>query len=502
MVMYDTSMRGPPGQATPGGGRRVYEPLIDGRAHSTSKVTDVVHPYDGTKVGSIGVGTRRDAEAAIEAAGLAFEKWSRTPAHTRAAKLQAVASLIEDRSDLLAWAITAELGKPIRDSEGEVRRSSGIVRRAAEEAVRFAGEVIPTDGYEGSESRFAFTMRVPLGTVACIVPFNFPVSSILHKVAPALAAGNSVVIKPASATPVSAILLGEIFADAGMPPGTVNVVPGPAAEVGAELVGSDRVAMVSFTGSARAGVEIRRHAGYKRVQLEMGGNSGVIVHSDADLAAAARTVAHQGTSCAGQVCLAVQRVYVQESVSSEFLQLLLSEFQRLKIGDPFDRSTDVGPLVNEGEAKRIEAWISEARTQGATVETGGERIAAIVQPTILTHTSPSMRIVAEELFGPAVALSDYRSIDDAIDLVNNSIYGLQAGVFTSNVATAFHAARGVQAGGVMINDGPRYRIDSMPYGGTKMSGIGREGTRYAMEEMTDVRVVVFNNPPAGRQSSP
>lgn len=467
--------------------------FIGGEERSPKRRMDVTHPFDGSVVATVGNATAEEIGDAVAAAERAFPIWSETPAWRRAEILERAAEILEERAEDFATTITAELGKPIRESRSEAARSPRILRRAAEEAKRFHGEIVQMDAYPGAEKRFGYTMRVPLGPIVCVTPFNFPMSVVLHKVAPVLASGNTTVVKPASRTPLTALKIARAFADAGLPAGVLNVVTGSGGAAGPTLVGDPRVAMVAFTGSAPVGLEIQRLAGYKRVQLELGSNAAVIVNRDGDLAAAAKACVAQGFGNAGQVCIAVQRVYAHEAVFEELLALMRKGTSVLHVGDPWDDGTDVGPMVSEDAATRIESWVREAVAGGAKVGAGGTRSGAVYQPTIVEEARPGMKVVSDEVFAPVVVPMRFKEIEQAFDLVNDTPYGLQAGIFTRDIQTAFRATKRLRVGGVIVNDGPRFRVDHMPYGGTKLSGIGREGVRYAMEEMTEPRVVVFND---------
>ena len=467
--------------------------FVDGGWVEGERRLEVHNPYDGRLAGTVADATPGELDQVLDSSQRGFGKWSAMPAHARADVLFAAAAALERRSEDVAQTITVELGKPIRDSRLEASRSPKVLRRAAEEAKRFHGDVVQMDATAGAESRFGFTLRVPLGPIACITPFNFPMSSVLHKIAPALAAGNSAIVKPASATPLTALLIGEIMHEAGLPAGVLNVVTGSGDTVGARLVQDQRVRMVAFTGSAAVGMRLQAAAGFKRVQLELGSNGAIVVHDDADLAAAATTAVRQGFNSAGQVCIAIQRVYVQRRIYDEFVERVVAATNSLVVGDPFDEATDIGPLVNEAAAARTQSWVEEAAAGGAQVLTGGRAEGAVYHPTVIVGATPEMSVVCKEVFAPVIVIAPYDEFDEALDAVNSSEYGLQAGVFTRHLQLAFRAVKRLEVGAVMINDGPRFRVDYMPYGGMKQSGIGREGVRYAMDEMSDLRTVVIND---------
>jgi acyl-CoA reductase-like NAD-dependent aldehyde dehydrogenase len=352
--------------------------------------------------------------------------------------------------------------------------------------------MVPLEATVGSENRLAFTLRVPVGVVCAITPFNFPINMVAHKVAPALAAGNAIVLKPASYTPIVAAKLCAILAEAGLPPGWLNMVVGPGDSVGNALLADSRIGFYTFTGSVPVGETLKRTIGLRRCTLELGSNSAVIVHDDADVATAATQCALKGFSYAGQVCLSVQRILVHQAVAEAFTGKLVSVAQGLRVGDPKEQDTDIGPMISEGEARRAESWIQEAVAQGASLLSGGQRNGAFLTPTVLGSVEPHMRVVCQETFAPIVAVQTYETLDEALSRANDSEYGLQAGIFTRSLAVAMTAARSLQVGGVMINDTSFYRAGQMPYGGVKRSGMGREGPRYAIEEMMELRLVVLN----------
>lgn len=468
-----------------------YGLLIGGRWTTPNGTSEVRNPFSGEPVFRVSVAGKSDVERAIDAAAAAFTIWSETPAHERSRILHRAADLIAERREDLARTIVLEAGKPIRDARGEVTRAMQTFRFAAEEAKRLYGETVPMDAAIGSEKRVGITFREPIGVIGAISPFNFPLNLVAHKVAPALATANTIVLKPAPATPATALQLGEILAEAGLPGGAFNIVTG-GPEVGEALVASEKLAMVTFTGSLPVGRAIRDRAGMKRILLELGSNSATIVHEDADLDAAARALAKAAFAYAGQVCISVQRIIVHEAVQQRFLSLFLPMVQALKVGDPAAEDTDIGPMIDERSAQRATAWIEEAIAGGAKPLVEGKREGAMVWPWVLTGVEREMKIVCEEAFAPVVTIQSYTDFDRAIDLVNDSQYGLQAGVFTTNLNLAFKAGKRIRTGGVIVNDTSNYRVDHMPYGGLKGSGMGREGVRYAMDEMTETKLVAFN----------
>lgn len=396
------------------------------------------------------------------------------------------------RESEFAQLIAREAGKPYKDALAEVRRGQETLNYSAIAAKTLAGEEVPIGGNPGAERRVAVTLRKPYGVVLAITPFNFPLNLVLHKVGPALASGNAVIVKPAPATPLTSLALADLFAESGLPAGWLQVLCGLGPDLGQRLVSDPRVGCISFTGSARVGQDIRQAAGLKPVVLELGNNSANIVHSDADVDVVASLLAQKTYAYAGQMCISVQRIYVQRSVYPEFEEKFLEATRRMVVGDPEDSRTDVGPMIDEPAVDRVEAWLHEAVSQGANVLHSGERRRSLLGPSVLTDVAPAMRVVAEEVFAPVAGLVVYDDFDEALSWTNQSRYGLQAGVFTHSLDLAWRAARILEMGGVIINDSSAYRADNMPYGGVKDSGIGREGPEYAIYEMTYPTAVVFN----------
>jgi acyl-CoA reductase-like NAD-dependent aldehyde dehydrogenase len=413
------------------------------------------------------------------------------PGFERAALLRRVAALIERDIRSLAELMTRETGKAIRDSEGEIRRSMETFTLAAEEAIRIEGRHVPLDGSAMGAGKMAFLMPFPVGVVAAITPFNAPFNLASHKIAPSIAAGNTMVLKPPPQAPLIVHRLVELVVEAGAPAGMLNTVYG-GAEIGAALAADARVDFITFTGSSRAGAAIKAASGLRRVALELGGNGATIVHDDADLPAAAAVCARNSMRLAGQSCISVQSVYVQESVADAFLGLIEAEVRKMKLGDPLDPATDVGTLIDEAAARRVEGWVQEAALGGARIAVGGHRHGAAYEPTLLANLKPKMKVVCEEVFGPVVNVIAYKTPADAFAAINASPYGLQAGIFTRSNEVTFAAIRGLRVGGVIVNGSSTWRTDQLAYGGVKASGIGREGPRYAIEEMTEQRLIVFN----------
>lgn len=411
------------------------------------------------------------------------------PLHARQRILRTVSDELTRRREDLAHVLAREAGKPIRHARAEVSRAAVTFSLAAGETAALKGEAMPLDVSPNGERRLGITRRMPLGAIAGITPFNFPLNLVAHKVAPALASGNAIVVKPASATPLSALRLAEIIHEAGAPPGACNVIPCTATDAAA-LVTDERIAMVSFTGSAQVGWGIKGSCGKKKVCLELGGNAAVIVEPDADLHAAIPRIVSGGYAYAGQVCISVQRVYVHESAMETFLPAYVERVQSLKVGNPLDEETDVGPVIDDAAADRIEAWIREAVDAGGRLLLGGRRTGRLIAPAVLADVPESCAVVCEEAFAPLTVVEPYADLTDALNAVNRSRFGLQAGVFTGSLATAFRAFAALEVGGVVINDSSVFRVDSMPYGGVKDSGFGREGVASAILEMTEPRLMV------------
>ncbi len=464
--------------------------FIDGRHQSTLEYYPVIHKYRKVPMAEVAQASPEDLNQAVDAAHRAFRRrWS---IHERSRVLERAADLLGDHAEEFALLIAQEAGKPLKESRVEVMRGQQTLRYSALAAKTLKGMEVPIAGNPGSERRLAFTIRKPYGVTLAITPFNFPLNLVLHKVGPALAAGNPVVLKPAPATPLTALKLAELLHEAGVPAGYINVVTGQSPEIGERLVKDSRVELITFTGSASVGQSIRGQAGLRPVLLELGNNSANIVHEDADIEAAARILAARAFGYAGQVCIAVQRIYVHHPVWKAFRSAIERATRELVVGDPEDPRTDVGPMINEAAAERAESWYREALGAGAHALVEGSRQGAMFSPALLEDVAPSLRMMSEEVFAPLAGLVPYHDIDEAIAWANESRYGLQAGIFTQNLGVAMNAAQNLEVGGVMINDSSSYRADNMPYGGIKESGIGREGPEFAIEEMTYPTVIVFN----------
>ncbi len=451
----------------------------------------VWNPFDGKDVARVAAAARSMAERAVAAAVEGFEVTRLLPAFERAAILARASAGIAAAKDEIARTITAENGKPIKWSRVEVDRAVHTFHAASGEAERLGGDVVPLDVRAGLEGAFGIVRRVPVGPVLAISPFNFPLNLVAHKLAPAIAAGCSIVLKPASRTPLTALLLARVLAESGLPKGALSVLP-CSREVGDVLVADERFRVVSFTGSADVGFGIKARAGKKPAVLELGGNAAVIVHSDADLDRAAERCAIGAFAYAGQVCISVQRVLVHESVHDAFTSRLVERTRSIGVGDPSADSVDVGPMIDDDNAARIEGWIAEARAGGANVWCGGTRSGRLVAPAVLSGVPDSASLAREEAFGPTVDVSPYARLDDAIAAVNRSRFGLQAGVFTSDLEVALRAFDGLDVGGLILNDAPTFRVDTMPYGGVKDSGLGREGVAYAIEHFTERKLLAIH----------
>ena len=463
--------------------------LIGGKWVETGEWMEVRSPYDDSLVGRVARGGAAETGQALDAAEIAMRE--PLPAHVRASILDRVAHLLDERSDEAARTICAEAGKPLKAARVEVSRAVSTFTMAAVEARTLSGDVIPMDASLAGTGKIAFTIRQPIGVVGAISPFNFPLNLVAHKIAPALAAGCAVVLKPASQTPLSALLLAELELEAGLPPGWINVVSGAAGAIGDVLVADERVKLITFTGSASVGWKLRERAVRKRVNLELGNATPVIVSGDADLEDAASRLAANAFSFAGQSCISVQRIYIERSAYDAFLDRFLPRVEALKVGDPADEETDVGPLISTAERDRVITWIDEARSAGADVLTGGALEGDLLRPTVIAAAPPEAKVSCEEVFGPVSTVTPYDSLDEAIALANGTPYGLQAGVFASDVKVALRAARELEFGGVTVNEAPTFRADQMPYGGVKDSGNTREGPAYAVREMTEERLVVL-----------
>ena len=468
-----------------------YGALIGGQWQKTGDVIEIRSPYNDALVALVHRAGPEQIERAIAAATDAFEVTRKLPTWKRAEVLEKINAGISARREDFARTIALEAGKPIKNARLEVDRAIFVFKVAAEESKRIYGEIVPLDWLPGTEGREAQIRHVPLGPIAGITPFNFPLLLVAHKVAPALAAGDPIVIRPASQTPLSALKLGEVILESGWPDGGFSILPSTT-QAAAALVEDERIRLLTFTGSPAVGWGLKSHAGRKRVTLELGGNAGVIIHRDADLNYAAERVTWGGFSYAGQSCISVQRVYVHADIFEAYADNFIPRVKALKAGDPLDETTDVGPVIDRGAAERIETWVDEARHGGAQVLAGGKRKDSLWQPTVLASLQPTMRVSCQEVFAPLVGLYRYTDVRDAITAVDNSDFGLQAGLFTHDLNVVQAAFNEINVGGLNINDVSTFRIDHMPYGGVKQSGTGREGLRYAIEEMSELKLLTFN----------
>lgn len=466
--------------------------LIGGEWTETKEYSVLRSPYSQEVIAEIPVATVEETDKAIATAYQAREVMKKMPAFKRAQILETVARLLEERTNEAAKIISLESAKPISTALAEVARTVETYKFAAEEAKRIYGETIPLDAAQGGVNRIGYTVREPIGVIGAITPFNFPMNLVAHKVGPAIAAGNTIVLKPASQTPLSSFFIAELFLEAGLPEGSLNVVTGSGRVVGDVLVKDPRVSMITFTGSPGVGIGIRNKAGLKRVTLELGSNAALIVDKGIDLDKVISRCVTGAFSNQGQVCISLQRIYVLEEAYDEFVDKFLDKTKELKIGDPLDPTTDISALISPSEVERTLNWIHEAKQGGATIAVGGVADGNVLQPTVILNAENTLKVSCQEVFAPIVLINKVSTIEEAVELVNDSTYGLQAGIYTNNVDTALGVSEKLHVGGVMINDIPTFRVDHMPYGGVKESGTGREGLKYAVEEMTEMKLVVWN----------
>lgn len=468
-----------------------YKLLIAGEWVGGGTLLEVTNKYNGKVVGTLPSASSEMLDAAIAAAERAEDVMAEMPAHKRADILLRTAALIRERADDLAKTIAAEAGKAMKFARAEVDRAQSTFTIAAEEAKRLHGETFPLDAVPSGEGYFGFFTRRPVGVIAAISPFNFPLNLVAHKVAPAIASGNTLVLKPATTTPLTAVKLCEILMEAGLPPGVINLVAGSGSTVGEWLVSDPRVDKVTFTGSPPVGAHILAVAGIKKVTLELGNTSPVIVAPDADLDFVAKRCALGAFYNSGQVCISVQRIYSQKQVFEPFAEKFVKATEAMVVGDPLDERVDVGPMIDSKEVDRIEGWVNEAQGSGAKVLTGGKRDGTVYYPTVLAGVEPDMKVVAEETFAPVASVISSDDFESALQQANDSKFGLQVGVFTNDVNRVFRAIKRLNFGGVIVNDTPNFRADHMPYGGNRQSGLGREGVRFAMEDMTNIQMVAI-----------
>lgn len=470
-----------------------YGYLVNGKWMKGEKKREVKSPYNDEVVGVINIPTPNESKEAIDGAQKAFEKFRNAPSYERREILRKIAEGIEKRKEEFARTLVEEGGKPLKTARAEVGRAVMTFTVAAEEANRFsAGDLVPIDIIPGAEGRFGVTRRFPLGIVMGISPFNFPLNLVAHKVGPSIASGNAMILKPASQTPISSLKLGELAMEAGLPHGGLNILPLPGSQI-EPVIEDDRIRKVSFTGSDEVGWKLMEKFTKKKVTLELGGNAATIIDEDPpDMDFAASRNAYGAFYQAGQSCISVQRMYVHEKIFDKFLDKFVSATKALKLGDPMLEETDVGPVIDTDSADRIMKWIEEALDSGAEMLTGGHRDGRLIEPTVLTNVPPTCNVSCNEVFGPVVHIERYKDFDEALSWVNNTRYGLQAAVFTKDMKKAFKAYNALDYGGVIVNDFPSFRVENMPYGGIKDSGVGREGLRYAIEEMTELKLLVVN----------
>jgi acyl-CoA reductase-like NAD-dependent aldehyde dehydrogenase len=468
-----------------------YKLLIDGQWIGGGNELEVKNKYNGEIVGVLPAARREDLDAALAAAERAEDLMADMPSYKRAEILLRTAVLMRERADDLAKTIAAEAGKALKFARAEVERAASVFTIAAEEAKRIHGETIPLDAVPSGEGYFGYWTRRPVGVIAAISPFNFPLNLVAHKVAPALAAGNTLVLKPATTTPLAAVKLCQILQDAGLPAGAINLVVGSGGTVGEWLITDERVDKITFTGSPEIGRHILAVAGIKKVTLELGNNSPVVVAPDADLDFVAKRCALGAFYNSGQVCISVQRIYSQKQVYEPFTEKFVKATEAMVVGDPLDERVDVGPMIDSKEVDRIESWVKEAQSSGAKLLTGGKREGTVYYPTVLSNVDADMKVIAEETFGPVASVISSDDFESALQQANDSKFGLQVGVFTNDVNRVFKAVRKLNFGGVIVNDTPNFRADHMPYGGNRQSGLGREGVKFAMEDMTNIQLVAI-----------
>lgn len=463
--------------------------IIGGKYRCSPDIRNIINPYTGEIIDCVAFAGENDIRDALDLADKGSQITKNLTPFKRAAILHSIADSLAMHEELLIKTLVHESGKTYQVAKAEVRRSRETITASAEEATRISGEIVPLDGSPAGDGYTGFLSRVPVGIVLGITPFNYPLNLACHKIGPAIASGNAIILKPSSKTPLSSLLLGKFIIEAGFPEEAISIIPCNT-EYAEEMVRDKRIGFVSFTGSPSVGWYLKPLV-YRRIGLELGGNAGVIIHHDADMECAAQRVCSGGFGNAGQSCISVQRVFVHEDRYEVFIQRVIEIATNLKTGDPYDKNTDIGPMISAGEVKRVLDSIDEAMKAGAEICFGGDKNGAVLSPTILLNTTSSMRVNSEELFAPVITITPYRNFTEALDALNQSEYGLQAGVFTSNIRLAFDAFKTIEAGAIIINDIPTFRIDSMPYGGVKLSGIGREGPRYAIEEMTDMKMMVI-----------
>lgn len=464
---------------------------INGRWENAKNTYELTAPYSGEVIARVAKASVEDVEKAIEGAHEAFQSFKKTSAYERAEILYNVVTIMRERREELAKILTLEAAKPLSASLSELDRTIATYQFAAEAAKQSMGETVPMDAAPGAAGRIGYTKRVPLGVVPAITPFNFPFNLVAHKLGPAFAVGNTVVLKPATQTPLSSIVMAEIFKQAGLPDGCLQIVTGSGGELSDTLVTHPAVKKVTFTGSGTVGLKLKEKIGLRKITLELGSNAAVIVEPSTPIEKIIKRAVGGAFGFAGQVCISLQRIYVQRSIYDEFVEQFVNETKKLVVGDPALMETDVSAMINPDEVERIKQWIEEAKAQGATVATGAEFTERTMQPTVMTNVKADMKIVCQETFAPVVSIVPYETLNEAIELVNDSTLGLNAGIYTNVLTDALMAADELEAGAIVINDIPTFRVDNMPYGGVKQSGYGKEGIKYAIEEMTDLKFITI-----------
>lgn len=462
---------------------------MNGQWQDAKESYELTSPYSGEVIAQVAKASIQDVERAIEGAQQAFQSFKKTTAYERAEILYKVVEIMRQRKEEFVEILALEAGKPIVAGLAEMDRTIATYQFAAEGAKQSKGETVPMDAAPGAGDRIGWTKREPLGVISAITPFNFPFNLVAHKLGPAFAVGNTVVLKPATQTPLSAIVMAEIFREAGLPDGALQIVTGSGGELSDTLVTHPYVKKVTFTGSSKVGLSIKEKAGLRKITLELGSNAAVIVEPSTPIHKIVSRCVSGAFNFAGQVCISLQRIYVHSSIIDEFTEAFVEETKKLIVGDPLDTKTDVSAMINPNEVERIRAWVEEAQEQGAVIATGGEFTERTLTPTVMTNVTADMKIVCQETFAPIVSIVSYETLDDAIRLVNESDLGLNAGIYTNILSDALYAADELQAGAVIINDIPTFRVDNMPYGGVKMSGYGREGIKWAIEEMSDMKFI-------------
>jgi len=465
---------------------------VGGQWVDKSEKIEVLNPFSGSVIDTIPRASQQDIETALKTAERGAEIMAKMTGYERYEIIHKVSEIMTERMEELAQTITSEEGKILAEATMEASRAAEIIALSAEEAKRLSGEVVPLEGGPGVKGKFGFTIRVPCGIVVGISPFNFPLHLVCHKIGPALASGNAIILKPATDTPLSALKLVELFLEAGTPPEAIQCITGAGSEIGDALCSDNRVRKITFTGSREVGEHICHTAGLKRVTMELGSNSPLIIMPDADLEKVAKAAAASGYSNAGQVCISTQRILAHQKIYGDFLDAFKEQVEDISTGNPIEASTKMGPMIRENDAIRVNQWVEEAVNEGAELITGGGRDGQVHAPTLLSNVKPEMKISSDEVFGPVVGVTSVDNIDDAIVLANDTDYGLSAAIFTQNIDWAMKFAREVDSGNLMVNWGTQWRADLMPYGGLKSSGMGKEGPKYAVEEMTELKMAILH----------